>query len=79
MEKMPRQGLYLALTILGFLLGVIWGALSLGPYNKMKAAIAADDAVEAWANAAKIKRWIIIGVIVNVLIFIGQLAQAGII
>ncbi len=77
MKKMPNQTLYLVLTILGFALGIVWGLLSLDPYKRMKAAIAANDAATAIASAAKIKKWFIIGLIVNVLIVIGQLAQAG--
>ena len=34
-KKMPSKGGYLALVILGFLLGILWGALSISPYNKM--------------------------------------------
>lgn len=68
LQEMPKKGLYLALVILGFVLGIIWGALSIGPYRAMSAAIEADDAEEAWANASKIKRYILIGVVVNVVL-----------
>ena len=77
MREMPKKGLYLVLTILGFLLGIIWGALSIGPYNKMKAAIEANDAAEAWLNAGKIKKWFMIGLVINILMFIGRMAQAA--
>ena len=76
---MPSQGFYLFLVIVGFLCGILWGALSLGPYNKMKAAIAANDSVEAKANAKKIRTFIIIGIVINVLLIIGKLAQEGVI
>ncbi len=69
-REMPNQKLYLVFVILGFLLGIIWGALSVGHYTKLKAAIAADDATEAWANASAIKRYLIIGVIVNVILVV---------
>ena len=38
----------------------------------MKAAIAAGDSATAWENAGKIKKYILIGVIVNVIILFGQ-------
>ena len=72
---MPNQGLYLFLLILGFLCGIIWGALSIGPYNRMKAAIAANDAVEAKKNAKKILIFALIGVVINVLLIIGKFAN----
>ena len=74
-ENMPGKGFHLFLVILGFLLGVIWGALSVGPYKKMKEAITAGDSAEAWANARKIRRFVLIGVVVNVLFIIGKIAQ----
>lgn len=73
-KNMPSTGLYLALTIIGFFLGVLWGALSISPYNKLKAAVAAGDADEANANAKKIRTYFIIGLVLNVLIIIGRVA-----
>ena len=78
-KKMPSQGGYLALVILGFLLGILWGALSIAPYNKMKAAIANGDAETAQANAKKIRTFVIVGLVINVLLVIGNLAQSGLI
>ena len=75
-QKMPSQGLYLVLVIVGFLCGILWGALSISPYSKMKAAIAAGDAETANANAKKIRIFVIIGIVLNVLIIIGQNAGA---
>ena len=72
--NMPSKGTYLTLVILGFLLGIIWGALSLGPYNTLKAAIANGDVETAQANAKKIRTYVIIGLVLNVLIFIGRAA-----
>lgn len=69
MKEMPKQGTYLFLVIVGFVCGIIWGALAFGPYNKMKEAIAAENAEEAWMYAGKVKKWIIIGIIINVIIF----------
>jgi hypothetical protein len=75
-RQMPSQGTYLVLVILGFILGIIWGALSVSPYSKMKQAIAVGDVDGAWENANKIKKWVLIGVAVNVVVFLGQMAGA---
>ena len=72
-KKMPSQGGYLALVILGFVLGILWGALSISPYRKMKAAINSGDVETAQANAKKIRTYVIIGIVLNVLIFIGKI------
>ena len=71
-QEMPSKGFHLFLLILGFLLGVIWGILSIGPYRAMTEAIAAGDAETAWINAKKIRKWVLIGIVINVLIIIGQ-------
>ena len=71
-EKMPSKGGYLALVILGFVLGIIWGVLSISPYQKLKAAVDSGDVYTAQENAKKIRRFVIIGVVLNVLLFIGQ-------
>ena len=76
-QNMPSTGLYLLLTILGFLFGILWGILCISPYKALKAAVAAGDAETAKAQAKKIRIFVIIGVVLNVLIVIGQLAQAG--
>ena len=72
-KKMPSQGGYLALIILGFVLGIIWGALSISPYRKMKAAINSGDMETAQANAKKIRIYVIIGLAINILIIISRL------
>ena len=74
MEKMPSKGANLAMVIIGFFLGVLWGALSIGPYRKLKVAVDNGDVAEAQANAKKIRIFFIIGVVVNVLFIIGSLA-----
>jgi hypothetical protein len=73
-KEMPSQGANLAMVIIGFFLGILWGALSVKPYQNLKAAIAAGDAETAEANAKKIRTYFIIGVVVNVLIFVGKMA-----
>ena len=73
-KKMPNQGAYLALVILGFIFGIIWGALSLSPYKNMKAAINSGDAEAAQANAKKIRTFVIVGLILNVVFFVARVA-----
>lgn len=73
-NKMPSQGKYLALVIVGFLMGILWGVLSIFPYRNMKAAIASGDVLTAQENAKKIRIFVIIGVVLNVLFLIGRLA-----
>ena len=75
--KMPSKGLHLTLTILGFLLGVLWGILCMGPYKAMSAAILNGDVEEAKKNAKKIRTFFIIGMVVNVLFVVGRMAQGG--
>ena len=72
-KKMPSKGGHLALVILGFVLGILWGVLAIFPYRKMTAAIASGDVETAQANAKKIKIYIIIGIAINILVVIGQL------
>ena len=74
-KKMPSQGTYLALVIVGFLLGIIWGAISIPQYKNLKLAISSGDVETAQACAKKIRTYIIIGLVVNVLIYIGRSAQ----
>ena len=74
-KKMPSKGGYLALVILGFLLGILWGALSISPYIKMKAAIASGDMDTALANAKKIRIFVIVGLVLNVLLFASRFIQ----
>ncbi|MBR0463508.1 MAG: hypothetical protein IJJ23_03890 [Clostridia bacterium] len=74
-EKMPSKGVYTALLVLGFLCGIIWGALSVTPYKNMKAAIEHGDVAGANADAKKIRTFVIIGVVVNALVIIGRMAQ----
>lgn len=74
MKQMPSKGGHLAMVIIGFFLGILWGVLSISPYNKMKAAIEAGDETAAWENAKKIKIFFWVGVGVNILfIIISQL------
>ena len=74
-RPMPSAGTYLALTIIGFFLGILWGILCLSPYKKMKAAIEVGNADEAWKNAGTIRTLFIIGLVINVVLIIGQSAM----
>ena len=71
MEKssMPSKGAYLALVILGFLLGILWGLLALFPYCNMAKAINTGNTTEAWNNAKTIRLILLIGVGCNILLF----------
>ena len=74
-KKMPSKGGYLALVIFGFLIGVLWGALSISPYLKMKEAVDNGDAETAQANAKKIRIFVIVGLVLNVIFALVQIAQ----
>ena len=73
-KKMPSKSTYLVLVIVGFLFGILWGLLSLSPYNKLKVAVDNGDVEEATANAKKIRIFVIIGVVLNILVLIGRMA-----
>ena len=70
MEKMPEKGFYLFLVIFGFVIGILWGALSISPYNKLKAAVDSGDYETANANAKKIRTYVIIGVVINAVVIV---------
>ena len=74
-NEMPVQGFYLALVILGFVLGIIWGVVSIFPYRNMKAAINSGDVELAQINAKTIKSYVFIGFVMNVLVFIASLPR----
>ena len=74
MTEMPNKGSHLAMLIVSFILGILWGLLALSPYNKMKAAIEAGDAETAWANAKKVKIFFWISIAVNVVFIIVRVA-----
>ncbi len=72
---MPSQGGHLFLVVLGFILGIIWGLLSMGSYKDMKAAIASGDSVTANKKAKNIRIIFIIGMIISILAVIGAMSQ----
>ncbi len=71
-QKMPSKGLHLTLVILGFFLGIIWGALSIGPYQGMNIAIQNGDAETARQNAKKVRMFFFIGLGVNILVLFAR-------
>ena len=76
-KKMPSVGGHLTMVIFGFIFGVLWGALAIGPFNRMKTAVNAGDSDTAWANAKKVKMFFFIGLGINILfLFIRILANA---
>ena len=78
-QNMPSTGLYLFLTILGFLFGILWCILCINPYKALKVVFLVRRRQPRYTQAKKIRIFVIIGVVLNVLIVIGQLAQAGMI
>jgi hypothetical protein len=74
MKEMPSKGGHLAMVIIGFFLGILWGILAISPYRKMSAAIDAGGEAAAWENPKKVKTFFWIGVAVNVLFIIIRVA-----
>ena len=72
-KEMPNKGKHLALVIVGFFLGVIWGALAMIPYTQMAKAIDNNNAKEAWENANSIKTYLTIGLVVNAVLIVIKL------
>lgn len=72
--KMPSKGGHLAMVIFGFMLGALWGGLSIAPYVRMKNAIEAGDEYTARENAKKVKIIFFIGLAVNVLFILFKYA-----
>lgn len=69
-QKMPSVGGHLTMVIFGFIFGVLWGALAIGPFGRMKKAVNEGDSVTAWENAKKVKIFFFIGLAVNVVFLI---------
>ena len=69
-ELMPVKGKYTAILVLSFLLGIIWGVLSIRPYMDMTKAINENNLSEAWDNAHQIKNYCLIGVGVNLMLLV---------
>lgn len=73
--EMPGKGGHLAMVIIGFFLGILWGLLAVFPYIKMNKAIEAGDSATAWAQSKKVKTFFWIGVAVNVVFIIISLVN----
>ena len=72
-EKMPSVGGHLTMVIFGFIFGVLWGLLALGPFKRMKEAVEYGAPETAWENARKVKKFFFIGLGVNVLVLISRI------
>ncbi|MBQ3667876.1 MAG: hypothetical protein II920_01485 [Clostridia bacterium] len=73
--KMPSKGLYTFLMIVGWLCGALWGALSIAPLVRMRNAIREGDSFTAWDNARKIRTYVIIGAVINVVFIFISIAM----
>ena len=73
MVDMPSKGVAIALIVVGFVCGVIWGIIGVVQYGPMKAAIQRGDVVEAKDKFGVIRNATIIGVVINILFLIAQL------
>ena len=58
---MPSRGKYIAMFILNFCFGVIFGLLSIGAFKTLNIAINSGDVAQAQRSAQKIKVLFIIG------------------
>lgn len=72
---MPKKGNYIALVVLGFLLGIVWGIYGITQYSPMVKAIEAGDETEAWTRAKRIKTATLIGAAVNILYLFYMMTQ----
>ena len=72
-EKMPSVGVYTFFLVLGFITGVLWGALSIRHYVSMKNCIRENDSYGAWEGAKKVRMFAIIGIVVNVVFILFQI------
>ncbi len=66
-KDMPSKTWYCFLIVLGFLCGILWGALALGSYSRMKAAIIEGSEDAAWGYAKRIRIFTAIGLVINAL------------
>lgn len=71
---MPSVGTATVLCVIGFLCGVIWGVYGLTQRSGMKDAIARGDAETAKKKFNHIMIATIIGVVINLLVIIGNMS-----
>ena len=76
-QRMPSVGGHLTMVIFGFIFGVLWGALSIAPFTRMKNAVNEGDSETAWQNAKKVKLFFFIGLGVNILFIIIRVIAAN--
>ena len=70
--NMPSKGAAIALIVVGFLCGIIWGIIGVVMYTGMSSAMAAGDAATASSKFRNIAIATGIGVVLNILIVIGS-------
>ena len=69
-NNMPSKGAHIALTVIAWFMGPLWGILSLIQVIGMNKAIDRGDVVAAQSSAKKVKIFSFIGIGLNVLVFI---------
>lgn len=74
---MPSVGTATFLCVVGCLCGIIWGVYGFSQRSGMKDAIARGDVDTAKKKFKSIVIATCIGIVLNVLLIIGQMAQAG--
>ena len=67
---MPSKGKYLALFIINFVMGVLWGLLSINGFVRLNNGINSGNVELAQSGAKKIKTMFIVGLIVNIVIIV---------
>ena len=65
---MPSRGKYIAIFVINWCMGILWGLLSLGAFITMNKAINAGDVEQAQKSAKKVQTIFIIGLIVTIVI-----------
>lgn len=75
--KMPNPSTYMALIVVGFLCGVIWGAIGLSQYGALKDAVAQGDAETANKKASTIRIVTIIGVCIQLFLLMAMCGRAS--
>ena len=72
---MPGTGVATLWLVIGFVGGALWGALALTRYIRMRRAIKDGLAYEAIDNAKKVRMFALIGIAVNAVVILIQLAR----
>lgn len=75
-SDMPSAGTSMVLIVVGFLCGVVWGAVGLSQYGALKSAIEMGDVETAKKKASFIRNITIAGVVINLLVIMGAYARS---